>query len=63
MNNFKTDINELSVKVLAGVQMALCNLVKESAANNESLVIGDEYGNIKTVSAKKLLKTLPKIAS
>lgn len=63
MTDFKTDINELSAKVLAGVQMALRNLVEKTAANNESLIIGDKDGNIKSVPAKELLKTLPKKAS
>lgn len=60
MINSETDINELSAKILIGVQMALYKLVKSSAANNESLIIGDKDGNIKSVPAKELLKTLPK---
>jgi|JI102314A1RNA_FD_contig_21_8973665_length_599_multi_3_in_0_out_0_2 hypothetical protein len=62
MINSETDINELSAKLLIGVQKALYKLVKTSAANNESLIIGDKYGNIKSVPAKELLKTLPKEA-
>ncbi|MFN8407701.1 MAG: hypothetical protein U0X71_09520 [Sphingobacteriaceae bacterium] len=60
MINSETDINELSAKILIGVQRALYKLVKSSAANNESLIIGDKDGNIKSVPAKELLKTLPK---
>lgn len=60
MINSKTDINELSAKVLVGVQRALRKLVEKSAANNESLIIGDKDGNVKSVQAKELLKTLPK---
>lgn len=60
MINSETDINELSAKILIGVQRALYKLVKSSAANNESLIIGDKDGNIKSVPAKELLKTFPK---
>ena len=53
--NNKTDIRELSEKVLTGLRKALRKLVETSAANNESLVIADKDGNIKTVPAKELL--------
>ncbi len=46
---------ELSEKVLTGVRKALRKLVETSAANNESLVIGDKDGNIKIVPAKDLI--------
>ena len=54
------DIDELGVKVLKGLNMAIRNLVETSAAKNESLVISDKDGNIKKVPAKELLKDLPK---
>jgi len=56
----KIDINELSVKVIDGVSKALRKLVETSAANNESLIIGDTDGNSKSVPAKELLKRLSK---
>lgn len=60
INHQKTDINELAVKVLGGVRKALLKLAETSAANNESLVVGDKDGNIKSVPAKELLKNLSK---
>lgn len=56
----KTDLNELSVIIINGVNKALRKLAESSAANNESLIIGDKDGNIKSVPAKELLKTLSK---
>jgi hypothetical protein len=55
MVNEKTEISELSEKVLTGLRKALRRLIENSAANNESLVIADKDGNIKTVPAKELL--------
>ncbi len=55
MVNKKTDIAELSEKVLIGLRKALRKLVESSAANNENLVIGDKDGNITIVPAKELL--------
>lgn len=59
MDNKKRNIKELSEKVLRGVQEALRKLAEERAANNEELIIGDKDGNVKSVPAKDLLKTLP----
>lgn len=53
------DIDPLAEKILQGIRKAVRKLVETSAANDESLVIGDKDGNIKTVPAKELLKTLP----
>jgi hypothetical protein len=58
MTNRKTDIVELSDKVLEGLKKALKKLVETSAANNEELVIGDKHGNFKSVPAKDLLKNV-----
>ena len=58
IGNKKTDVNELAVKVIDGVNKALRKLVEESAAKNESLVIGDGDTGFKIVPAKELLKTL-----
>ena len=55
MENKKTDINELSEKVLQGMKKALKKLVELSAINNEELVIRDNDGKIKAVPAKELL--------
>jgi hypothetical protein len=60
MENKKTDINELSEKVLLGMKKALRKLVETSAANNEDLVIGDKDGKIMNVPAKDLLSSLQK---
>ena len=56
----KTDIDELTNKIIDGINKGLRKLVETSAANNRSLVIGDDNGGFKTVPAKELLKTLPK---
>jgi len=56
----KTDFDELSNKIMEGVNKALRNLVETSAANNQSLVVGDDHGGFKSVPAKELLKRLPK---
>jgi len=49
------DRTQLPEKVLTGLRKALRKLVESSADNNESLVIADKDGNIKTVPAKELL--------
>jgi len=55
-----TDWDVLSEKIIGGVNKALRKLVETSAANNGNLVISDGKGNVKSVPAKELLKTLPK---
>jgi len=45
----------LPERVLIGLRKALRKLVESSAANNESLVIADKAGNIRTVPAEELL--------
>jgi hypothetical protein len=52
----KTNIAELSEKVLKGVRKAVRKLIESNAAKNEDMVIGDMNGNFKIVSAKELLK-------
>jgi hypothetical protein len=52
MVNKKTDIAELFEKVLIGLRKALRKLVENSAAKNETLVIADKEGNIKTFLPK-----------
>lgn len=54
------ELDDFSNKVLGGVNKALRQLVETSAANNKSLVVSDGKGNVKTVPAKELLKTLSK---
>jgi hypothetical protein len=54
------ELDQLGDKIIYGVNKALRKLVETSAANNESLVISDGEGNVKSVPAKELLKTLPK---
>lgn len=57
MQNNQTNIDELSAKVLLGLQKAIRKLVETSAAEDRSLVV-KVNGEIKTVPAKELLKTL-----
>jgi hypothetical protein len=59
MNNERSNVSDLSDKVLMGLKKALRKLVETSAANNQELVVGDKYGNFKSVPAKDLLKNLP----
>jgi len=47
-------------KVMTGLKKALKKLAEEAALKDESLVIGDQDGNAKSVPAKDLLKTLSK---
>ncbi|ATP55242.1 hypothetical protein CPT03_01570 [Pedobacter ginsengisoli] len=47
-------------KVMIGLNKALRKLAESSAANNENLIVGDKDGNVKSVPAKELLKTLSK---
>jgi hypothetical protein len=56
----KENFDELSNKIIEGVNKALRNLVETSAANDQSLIVGDDKGGFKSVPAKELLKTLPK---
>lgn len=59
MRDKSTELSELSEKVLQGLRKAIRKLVERSAANGAELVIGDKDGNIKSVPAKEILKTLP----
>jgi hypothetical protein len=52
--------DELSEKIVAGVNKAIRKMVENSAANDGNLVISDGKGNVQSVPAKELLKTLPK---
>jgi len=54
------ELDELGERILYGVNKAIRKLVEKTAANDGSLVIGDDKGGFKTVSAKEILKTLPK---
>ena len=60
MESKKTDITELSEKVLLGIKKALKKLVETSAVNNEELVIGDKDGKITNIPAKDLLHAVQK---
>jgi hypothetical protein len=60
IENNRTDINELSAKIIGGLRIAVRQLIETSAANDKSLIIGDNKGGFKSVPAKELLKKLPK---
>jgi hypothetical protein len=60
MENEIIDINELSEKVMEGMEKAIKNLVESSALKNEELIIRDKDGNIKSVPAKDLLHLVQK---
>jgi hypothetical protein len=59
MSSERLNVSELSEKVLKGLKKALRKLFETRAANNQELVVGDKYGNFKSVPAKDLLKNLP----
>lgn len=54
----KSELDVLADKVMIGVNKAVRQLVETSAANNESLIVGDKDGNPISVPAKELLKKL-----
>jgi 20S proteasome alpha/beta subunit len=58
MEDKKLSLDELSEKVLEGMRKAIRKMVEKKAANNGSLVIGDNKGGFKEVPAKELLQTL-----
>ena len=60
MENEIIDINELSEKVIEGMEKAIKKLVESSALKNEDLIIRDKDGNIKSVPAKDLLHLVQK---
>lgn len=63
MENKSMKNTELSERVLQGISKALRKLVETSAANGESLVIGDKDGKIKIIPAKDLLSSFERRAS
>jgi hypothetical protein len=54
METNKSELDELSDKILQGMAKASRKLVEESAANGRSLVISED-GEVKRVPAKDLL--------
>lgn len=54
----KKENHELGRKIMAGIKKAVEELIKTSAANNESLVVADEDGNVKKVPARELLRSI-----
>ncbi len=58
METDKSELDELSDKILKGMAEASRKLVEESAANGRSLVISED-GEVKKVPAKDLL---PRVA-
>jgi hypothetical protein len=54
METDKSELDELSDKILKGMTEASRKLVEESAANGRSLVISED-GEVKKVPAKDLL--------
>ena len=56
----KKEWDDLSEKIIFGVRKAVRQLVEKSAANDESLIVGDGKGNFGPVPAKELLKNYEK---
>ena len=56
----KAEPSEFAEKIIFGVRKAVRQLVEKSAANDESLIIGDGKGNFGPVPAKELLKNFDK---
>jgi hypothetical protein len=55
MPDQRIDIEDLSEKVLKGVQKAVSDLIEANAAKGKDMVIGNEDGSFKIVPAKDLL--------
>ena len=55
MSDQRTNIDDLSEKVLKGIQKAVGDLIEANAAKGEDMVIGNEDGSFKIVPAKDLL--------
>lgn len=53
----KKENRELRDKIMAGIKKAVKQLIERSAANNETLIIEDENGEVKAVPAKTLLRS------
>ena len=60
IKNSRSDFNQLAVRIIEGINKANRKLVESAAANNDSLIVGDEKGGFKSVPAKVLLKQLDK---
>ena len=56
----KPELDEFTEKILFGIRKAVRQLVEKSAANDESLIIGDGKGNFGPVPAKELMKNYDK---
>lgn len=54
----KSEYEEMGKKILTGLRLAKQRLIEQTAANNGSLVVGDENGNTISVPAKELLKKM-----
>ena len=50
------ELDDFAEKILGGVNKALKNLVETAAAKNDTLVVSDGNGNVKSVPAKELLR-------
>ncbi len=55
-----TQMNNLAQKIIMGITESSRRLVEKAAANNESLIVGDNIHGFKEVSAKELLQAMPK---
>jgi hypothetical protein len=56
----KPEMSEFAEQIIFGVRKAVRQLVEKSAANDESLIVGDGKGNFGPVPAKELLKNYDK---
>jgi hypothetical protein len=56
----KVEPSEFAERIIFGVRKAVRQLVEKSAANDESLIVGDGKGNFGPVPAKELLKNYDK---
>jgi hypothetical protein len=56
VQNKSAELDQFAERILSGVNKALKKLVETAAAKNDSLVVSDGKGNVKSVPAKELLK-------
>lgn len=52
--------SNLAEKIIETITRSSLKMTEKAAANNESLIVGDDNGGWKEVPAKELLKTFPK---
>lgn len=56
MDNQVKNFDEQANKIIMGINKAVEKMLVKSAANNEDVVIGDDYGDYKIITRKRFIK-------